>query len=106
MTLTRGIVAPGITEGQHERLDTLTHKIVESSFIELTYTGKDLTSVIVWTSAAKILKIREAALSYTGRDLTEVAAEQYDGTGTLLVTLIKTLTYTGEDLTSVTVVRT
>jgi len=98
--LTRGIIAPGtggagggITEGQHETLDTLTHKITESSFTELGYTGKDLTSVVVWTSVAKTLKIREASLSYTGKDLTGVIAKQYDGAGSLLVTLTKTLGY-------------
>jgi len=105
---TGGSVAAGsgITEGQHETLDTLTHKITESSFAELLYTGKVLDSVIVWTDVGKTLKIRESALTYTGKNLTGVIAKQYDGGGSLLVTLTKTLAYTGKTLDSVTVVRT
>lgn len=111
MTLTRGIPAPGvtspgITEVAHEDLDTLVHKLAESSFTELLYTGKDLTSAIVWETVAKLLKIRESAFTYTDKDLTGVVVKQYDGLGILVATLTKTLAYTDKDLTSVTTVRT
>ena len=45
------------------------------------------------------------ALSYTGKDLTGVVVRQYDGAGSVVTTLTKTLAYTGKDLTSVTSVR-
>ena len=101
--------ADGVTEAQHEVLDTLTHGLAEDAFTELSYVGKILDSVIVWASAAKVLKIRESALTYTDKDLTGVVVKQYDSTGSLLVTLTKTLAYggvSGKDLVSVTVVRT
>lgn len=96
----------GVSEAMHEVLDTFTHRLGEDAFTELLYTGKDLTSVIVWTSVAKTLKIREMTLAYTGKDLTSVVAEQFDGAGMLIATLTKTLGYSGKDLVSVTVVRT
>jgi hypothetical protein len=50
----------GITEPQHEALDTLTHDIDETSYDEVTYgSGSRVASYIVWASAAKLLKIRE-----------------------------------------------
>ena len=96
----------GLVSIDHEALDTLTHALAENAFEEYLYTGKDLTSVIVWTNNTKVAKIRETTLSYTGKDLTGVVIEQYAADGsTVLTTLTKTLAYTGKDLSSVTVVR-
>lgn len=96
----------GVTEGQHEVLDTLVHKIAETSFSEYGYTGQDLTRVTVWATNAMLLKVRESILSYTGSDLTGIVLTQFDGVGTAITTLTKTLGYTGADLTSIDVVRT
>ena len=111
--LTRGYIAPGsggagggITEGQHELLDTLVHKLSESYFKEFLYTGKDVTSIITWTDAGKTLKIREVALSYTLKNLTGQVVTHYDGVGSTVATLTRTLAYTGKDLISDTTVRT
>jgi hypothetical protein len=93
----------GITEPQHKALDTLVHDLAEDNYTELTYTGQDLTSVIVWETAAKLKKIREATLSYTGDDLTQVIEKQYDAAGTTVVEEItSTLAYSSGDLISVT----
>ncbi len=96
----------GISEGEHELLDTLTHSLAEDAFTEYGYTAGDLTSVIVWTSAAKTLKIRETALSYTGGNLTGVVVDQYNDSGVIVTTLTKTFAYNAaDDLESITVVR-
>lgn len=113
MTLTRAYIAPGdgggsggISEGDHEILDTLTHKIAEDSYTQYIYTGANLTSVIIWTSVGMTLKIRETTFSYTGEDLTGAVVEQYDALGSVIATLTKTFAYNGSgDLESVTVVR-
>ena len=106
--LTRAIVGSsiGLSLLDHEGLDTLVHKSAEDSYTELLYTGKDLTSVNVWTDVGKTLKIRDVSLSYTGKNLTGVVVQQYDGAGAVVATLTKTLAYTGKDLTSVAAVRT
>lgn len=103
--LTRGLVG-GITKSQHEIFDTLDHNLSENSFAEFTYTGKNLTSVIIYTSVTKTLKIRESTFTYTGKNLTGIVIEQFDGAGVVLVTLTKTLAYSGKNLISITVVRT
>lgn len=112
MTLTRVIVGTegasggsGITEGEHEILDTLVHKLAETSFLELAYSGKDLIRATTWTSAGMTLKIREATFTYTSGDLTGVVVQQFNGAGGVVTTLTKTLAYSGKDLVSVTTVR-
>ncbi len=97
---------PGLPVGAHESLDTLTHSLVGDGFAECTYTGKDLTKLIVWTDAGKTVKLRETTFSYTVKDLTGVVVQQFN-TGELISTLTKTLAYGGpggNDLISITVV--
>lgn len=97
--------ATGITEAEHEALDTLTHEVAETSFTENAYTGSNITRSTVWTDVGMTLRIRESTFTYTGSRMTSAVFKQYDGAGAVLTTLTKTYAYTGSKLTGVTVVR-
>lgn len=85
----------GITEGQHEGLDTLVHEIDETSFDEVIYTGNDITNYIVWTSPAKVLKIREELYTYnTSHRVTQLITIQYDASGVEKMRTTEVYTYT------------
>jgi hypothetical protein len=76
------IAGGGITEPQHELLDTLTHFINENSYWDATYTDDNITTFIIWTDSGKTKKIREWQITYDGDDLvTQVIAIQYDSAG-------------------------
>jgi hypothetical protein len=92
----------GITEEQHEALDTLAHEIVETSFDEVLYTGSRATGYIVWTDASKTKKIREEEYIYTGGKITQMIYRQYDGTGVLKKTITEDYTYSGSNVSTVT----
>lgn len=69
---------------------------------EFFYTGNQLTSAGVWTTAAKIEKLFGKTLTYAGNKLTQTLLTRVsDG-----ATLTKTFAYTGNQLTSTTVVAT
>ena len=92
----------GITEVQHEALDRLTHDINETSFDEYIYTGNVVTNIIVWTSAAKTLKIREEQLTYSGNKVTQVVMIQYDGAGVEKERNTEAFVYSGVKVQDVT----
>lgn len=95
--LDAAVAAGGITEGQHEALDTLVHNIAESSFEEGTYSGpfNRLSNVTIWTDGTKTTKIREVNFTYTGARVTTVVTIQYDEFGIAQDTLTETITYVG-----------
>jgi len=93
----------GITEAQHEALDTIVHDIDESSYDEVTYGSGNLVSTyIVWETAAKLKKIREEQYTYSGSKVSQSVTIQYDGTGAVKMTVTETYTYSGSRVTSVT----
>lgn len=111
MALTRGYPALGgntstPTPSDHETIDTLVHNLAENAWDELIYTGKDLTSLTVWTSPSKLLRIRDSTFTYTGKNLTGVVTRQFASDGiTVAFTLTKTLVYSGKNLIEVTSVK-
>lgn len=72
----------GISEEQHEALDTLAHEIDETSEEEVVYTNGLPTRWTVWTDASKTLKIREETYTYTANRVTQLVATQYKADGT------------------------
>lgn len=92
----------GITEPQHEALDTLTHTIDETSYDEVIYSGSKPSAYIVWTSAAKLMKIREEQYTYNDGKVSQVVTIQYDGTGAVKMTMTEVYTYSGNKVTAVT----
>lgn len=96
----------GITESQHQTLDTLVHEIDENSFDEVTRSGGRVMQIITWDSPAKLLKIREEAVTRDslGR-VTQYQAIQYDGVGAVKETMTETYTRVCGRVTSVLRVR-
>lgn len=93
----------GITESQHEVLDTLVHDIDETSYDEVIYSGNRISQYITWTSAAKLLKIREEQYTYgSGGKISQVVTTQYDGAGVVKMTMTETYTYSGNKVSSIT----
>ena len=72
----------GITESQHEALDTLTHWINETNWQEMVRSGGKVVNAIHWTDDTKTTKIREVVIQRTSGKVTQIDLIQYDGTGT------------------------
>jgi len=96
----------GISESQHEDLDTLAHDIVEDSYEELTYSGSRVTNSTVWTDSGKTTKIRETQISYSGNKITQTIDIQYDAAGVEAYRLTSVLTYSGNKIQDITTTRT
>lgn len=92
-----GLSGSGITEGQHEILDTLVHDISETSYLELTRnTQGRVTAVTYWDSPAKTLKVRESILTRnTQGRVTQDVTTQYDGVGAVKMVLTTVFTRNG-----------
>lgn len=71
----------GITEGEHELLDTLVHWVGETNWQEIVRSGGKVTNVINWETDAKLKKIRECVITRSGGKVSQLDAIQYDGTG-------------------------
>lgn len=94
----------GISEAQHEVLDTLVHELAETSYLEATRSGGQISAVTVWTNILKTTKIREALITRGGGQVTVVIEKQYNGAGTLVQTLTHTITRSGGQVASVATV--
>lgn len=88
----------GITEAQHENVDTLVHNLSEDMYEEYVYSSGKVSDIITWTDSGKTIKIRETNFAYTGNKVTAETVKQYDGSGVLKVTLTGTYNYTGNTL--------
>lgn len=90
-----GVVKPfsaGLDEPSHEILNTLTHDIATSHYLELTRdVNRRITHEIYWTDSSKTQKIREFQYTRNSRGhlLTEVKI-QYDNAGAVKKTLTTT----------------
>jgi len=72
----------GITEPEHELLDTLTHQVDETSYDEIIRgTCGRVTNITVWTSVAKLKKVRETQISRVNGKVSQVVDIQYDAAG-------------------------
>lgn len=96
----------GISEAQHLALDTLVHELDETSYLEVTRSGGQVTDVIVWTNSGKTLKVREMNVTRSGGLIATVVEKQYNGAGTLVETLTYTIARSGAHVASIDVVRT
>jgi hypothetical protein len=92
----------GLSPSTHEVLDQLVHLIAEDSYEEYTYSGNGVTDIVVWTDATKTTKIREENYTYTGNKINTIVTKQYDGSGTLVLTMTETYSYTGNKVDDIT----
>lgn len=93
-TTLAGAGGDGITEEEHEVLDTITHDLVENSYDEATYAGNKITNLTTYTDAGKTTKIREEQVSYDifGR-ATQAITIQYDSGGSESYRITENITY-------------
>jgi len=97
----------GITEAQHENLDTLVHALAEDAYLEVTRTGGQVSNVTVWTSAAKTLKIRELTnVVRTGGRIDSYDVIQYNAAGTEVQRLSYAVTRTAGRISSIQITET
>lgn len=96
----------GISESEHEALDTLTHEVAESSYQEWTYSGARPVNSIIWETAAKLKKIREYQFTYTAGQVTQYVEIQYDDAGVEKSRITETYTYSGGMMATATMVKT
>jgi hypothetical protein len=94
----------GITEAQHEVIDSLVHELAETSYLEVTRSAGQVTDVIVWETAAKLKKIRETNVTRTAGQASVVVEKQYDGAGVLKQTLTHTITRSSGQVASIATV--
>jgi hypothetical protein len=97
----KGLSGSGITEPQHESLDSLTHWLAESGYDENTYSGSDLVNTTTWTSPAKTIKVREEQLTYSGGKVQQIVSIQYDAAGLETYRVTEVMTYSGNKITSI-----
>lgn len=95
----------GLTPEAHRVLDQLVHEIDESCYVEYAYSANKISTIDIWTSSAKTLKIRDFAYTYTGNLISTETVQQYDGTGSVVETLTTTYAYSGGNIASETCVR-
>ena len=91
----------GITEAQHELLDTIVHALNETCFEEITRTGGKITDVVWYTTDAKTTKVREINLTRSGGKVSVIVCKQYNAAGALLQTLTGTTTRTSGRVSSI-----
>lgn len=96
----------GLTAGTHRNLDQLVHHIAETSYLEVTRASGKVTDIVYWTDNGKTVKIRETNITRSAGKVSIVVQKQYDGTGTLVETLTKTITRSGGKVESIDLVLT
>lgn len=96
----------GISETQHEQLDTLAHSIVENCYESVSYSGNKVTNSTTWSSISMTTKIREEQIAYSGNRVAQIISIQYDGAGVEKYRITETFSYAGNAISSITRVRT
>ena len=74
----------GISEAQHETLDTLAHRLAETRYEEPTRVDGQVAAITTWTTAGKTTKVREVSLSRADGQVSQVIEKQYDGGGAVV----------------------
>jgi len=97
----RGGGSGGITEGQHELLDTLVHNLSETCYQEILRSAGKVSQVIVWTDDGKTTKVRQMDLTRSGGKVSQITLIQYDGGGSVKQTLVGSLNRTDGKVTSI-----
>lgn len=86
----------GVSETQHDRLFTLAHDVVSSSYDQASYDNTyRLTQYIVWADQTVSRKVQQYDVQYTGSSNLVIAltSSQYDATGSLSYRVLEVPTY-------------
>lgn len=95
--------AGGITEGEHEDLDTLVHEIAETCYMELTRSSGKVVNITYWTDSGKTTKVRETVITRSAGKVSQVVETQFDAAGTAITgqTITLDITRTGGKIASI-----
>lgn len=91
------------SDDAHKERDQLVHEVAEDSYEEITYSGGNVSTVIIYTDNGKTTKIRETAYTYSGGAISTITTIQYNAAGAVVSgqTMTETLTYSGGALASI-----
>lgn len=98
----KGLTASGISEPQHENLDSLVHMISEDSYEEVTRSSGRVSNITYWTDSGKTKKIRETVLTRSSGRVSQVDEIQYDGDGIECQRMTGVITRSGGFVTDIT----
>lgn len=91
----------GITEAEHEVLDTLTHWLDETNWQEMVRSGGKVTNAIHWETSAKLKKIREVIITRATGKVSQIDIIQYDSAGVEKQRLVLVIARTGGKVSSI-----
>ena len=95
-------VVSGMTEYEHQNLDTLTHWVDQDSYDEIIRTAGKVTHVVTWDSPAKSLMLREEIITRTAGKVSQLVTIQYSRiTGMLKETETENFARTAGKVTSI-----
>lgn len=82
----------GITDVQHQDLDTLVHRLAENTHLEIVRDAAGrVASTVYWTDPTRTTKVREQVVTRDGQGLvSQLDEKQYDASGVLTATLTTT----------------
>lgn len=92
----------GITESQHQGLDTLVHNLSEDRYEEIIKTGAFVDQIIVWTDSGKTLKIRQTDVTRSGAFVSVIEERHYNSSGVVIDRQIGTISRTGPFVDNIT----
>lgn len=92
----------GITEAEHELLDTLTHWLDETNWQEMVRDGNNkVTNAIHWETSGKLKKVREVIITRAAGKVSQIDIIQYDSTGVEKQRLVLVIARTGGKVSSI-----
>lgn len=95
----------GLSETQHENLDTLVHELAKDRYEEITRSGGVVTNHIVYTDSGKTTKIRETNITRSAGKVSEIEIIQYES-GSEKYTLTGTVARSSGSVSDITWVKT
>lgn len=90
-----------LTRPIHRVIDQLAHLVAETSYMEVTRSGGQVTNVTYWTDSGKTTKIRETAITRSGGQVSTIVETQYDTMGMAVETLTGTVTRSSGQVVSI-----
>jgi hypothetical protein len=93
----------GLSEAQHEVLDTFVHGLAEDAYIEITRSAGKVSNVTAWETSSKLKKLREVDITRTGGRVSQLVAKLYDSGGSEVTSkrLTVDITRTGGRVSSI-----
>lgn len=92
----------GITEAEHELLDTLTHWLDETNWQEMVRDGNGkVTNAIHWETSGKLKKVREVIITRATGKVSQIDIIQYNSAGAEKQRLVLVIARAGGKVSSI-----